>query len=153
MTTPSDYSVWLVAQRLKELILAAGGSVSAIEMRFGHQSGTLSNGEPFFTASNLGIHISRGSDSPERREEIVAALLATIPGAQLKRKDGQMTVWGAWSTGVTYYLWGGEGVCERVQTGTRKVLRPDPEAPLIEVEEPVFETRCVDPLAEMEKAS
>jgi len=35
-----------------------------------------------------------------------------------------------------------ERFCERVQTGTRTVEKPDPEAPTITVEEPVFEWVC-----------
>ncbi|RJQ68111.1 hypothetical protein D5S17_32940 [Pseudonocardiaceae bacterium YIM PH 21723] len=39
-----------------------------------------------------------------------------------------------------------ESVCERVQTGTRTVLVADPTAPKVEVQEPVYEWKCV-PLA------
>lgn len=43
------------------------------------------------------------------------------------------------------------GVCERVQVGTRTVSKPDPAAPLIDVEEPVYEVRCPDSvLADLE---
>ena len=34
------------------------------------------------------------------------------------------------------------GVCERVQVGTTTVTKPDPNAALVEVEVPVYETRC-----------
>jgi hypothetical protein len=41
-----------------------------------------------------------------------------------------------------------EQVCERIQTGTRVVTRPDPKVvadiPMVEVEEPVYEWVCPD---------
>lgn len=41
-----------------------------------------------------------------------------------------------------------EKICERVQTGTRIVTKPDPVAvadvPLVDVEEPVYEWKCPD---------
>lgn len=40
-----------------------------------------------------------------------------------------------------------DDVCERVVTGTRTVTKPDPAAPLVEVEEEVVEWRCSPLLA------
>lgn len=126
--TPSDYSIWLVAQKLKELILEAGGRCERFEVTFGKKSGMFTSEEPAYWASNISIHTDDAASSTEEREGTVARMLETIPGAQLYRSNGNMTVYGMWSTGVTYYLWGGTGSCERVQVGTRKVMKPAPDA-------------------------
>ena len=39
-----------------------------------------------------------------------------------------------------------EAVCERVQVDTKTVMKPDPSAPLVTVEEPVYEWHCPDSL-------
>ena len=39
-----------------------------------------------------------------------------------------------------------EAVCERVQVDTKTVMKPDPSAPLVPVEEPVYEWHCPDSL-------
>lgn len=36
------------------------------------------------------------------------------------------------------------GVCQRIQTGTKLVERPAPDAPTITVEEPVYEWACTE---------
>lgn len=133
----SLYQVYLVADRLSKLITEAGGSHGGIELRT----------ESFPGPAYIHHHISMWLwGDAEDRETLVADLLTRIPGATLTRDDGRMTLRGEWSNGITWYLGGGEGVCERVQVGTRTVLKPDPDAPLVEVVEPVFEVRCVDPL-------
>jgi hypothetical protein len=40
-----------------------------------------------------------------------------------------------------------ENVCRRIQTGTKLVTKPAPDAPTIEVEEPVYEWECSPILA------
>jgi hypothetical protein len=45
-----------------------------------------------------------------------------------------------------------EQICERVQVGTQKVMKPVPNAPQIEVEEPVYEWSCPDSVLAMSKA-
>ena len=42
-----------------------------------------------------------------------------------------------------------EAVCERVQVGTETVEEPDPEAPKVTVERPVYEWRCPPSLLAM----
>jgi len=37
-----------------------------------------------------------------------------------------------------------EEICERVQVGTKKVMKPAPDTPQVEVEEPVYEWSCPD---------
>lgn len=38
------------------------------------------------------------------------------------------------------------GTCNKVQVGTKQVEKPDPEAPTVTVEEPVYEWQCPDVL-------
>lgn len=45
-----------------------------------------------------------------------------------------------------------EKICERIQVGTQKVMKPDPETPQVEVEEPVYEWSCPDSVLAMSKA-
>jgi hypothetical protein len=45
-----------------------------------------------------------------------------------------------------------EKICERVQVGTKRVMKPAPNAPQIEVEEPVYEWSCPDSVLAMSKA-
>ena len=37
-----------------------------------------------------------------------------------------------------------DAVCERVQVGTRTVEKPDPDAPHVTVDEPIYEYHCPD---------
>lgn len=93
-------------------------------------------------------------DSAESREQIVADFLAAYPDAELDRAEKdysgrpQMTVRGTMSPGIPWQIDFREGVCERVQVGTKTVEKPAPGAPTVAVEEPVFEYRCPDPLRE-----
>lgn len=67
----------------------------------------------------------------------------------LVRQSGHLFVHGE-SYGISWVLSLGRGVCERVQVGTVKKMIHDPalvaEIPLVEVEEPVLEWRCPDPI-------
>lgn len=146
MTTPSDYSIWLVAQMLKQKVLEAGGRMRSFELRSDGRPFKGEEDNPFFASAHINAHI--WSNDQETNEDAAAALLASIPGARVVRRDGEITLFGTWRTGVSWHFFAGTGVCERVQVGTRKVMKPNPDAPLVEVEEPVFETRCIDPLAE-----
>ena len=42
-----------------------------------------------------------------------------------------------------------EAICERVQVGTETVEVPDPDAPKVTVEQPVYEWRCPESLNEV----
>ena len=147
----SLYQVYLVADMIQKAITKSGGRHTSIglDMVIGTPEEKL-QGMQFWNA-NVCTHVREDTDTPEGREELVVRLLEAIPRAQLKRKDGEMTIYGKATNGVSFYLWMGEGVCERVQVGTRTVMKPDPtiDVPMVEVEEPIFEVRCIDPINEM----
>ncbi|MBN9607812.1 MAG: hypothetical protein J0I11_00660 [Actinobacteria bacterium] len=89
----------------------------------------------------------------EECERAAVALLSAYPAAVIER-DHQRDSFTMYCAGRP--SWGAyfsNSVCTRVQTGTRTKTVPDPVAmeqvPLIEVEEPVYEWRCADPLADM----
>ena len=79
--------------------------------------------------------------SNEANEEAAVLILDADPTLRLERSSGLIYLHGE-RDGLTYELYFGSGVCERVQVGVRKVMVPDPAAPLVEVEEPIFETVC-----------
>lgn len=94
-------------------------------------------------------------DTPESREAIVADFLAKYPDAGLTRERNyadkpEMTVRGETHLGIKWQIDFREGVCERVQVGTKTVEKYDSDAllaiPKVIVEEPVFEWMCPDPL-------
>lgn len=147
----SLYQVYLVADMIQKAIAKSGGRNTSIALDM--RTGTPEEKLQFmrFWDANVCTHVREDSATPEGREELVAKLLEAIPRAQLKRKDGEMTIYGKAANGVSFYLWMGEGVCERVQVGTRTVMKPDPtiDVPMVEVEEPIFEVRCIDPINEM----
>ena len=147
----SLYQVYLVADMIQKAIATNGAGHGSIDMDI--RSNTPEEklqGMQFWNA-NVCTHVREDTDTPEGREELVVRLLEAIPRARLKRKDGEMTIYGKAANGVSFYLWMGVGVCERVQVGTRTVMKPDPtiDVPMVEVEEPIFEVRCIDPINEM----
>lgn len=87
----------------------------------------------------------------ERCEQLAAEILDAHPGVTLERLGGPFAITCNGDTSWSVYF--SSSVCVRVQTGTRTVTEPDPEAvaalPTITREEPVYEWRCADPLAEM----
>jgi len=94
----------------------------------------------------LQINLGEASDgmnrlSNEANEAAAVLILNADPTLNLRRSAGLIYLDGE-RDGVTFELYFGTGVCEHVQVGTRKVLVPDPSAPLVEVEEPIFETVC-----------
>lgn len=88
----------------------------------------------------------------EECERIAAALLDDHPDARIERLGG-----GTFAVicpgRPSWCVYFSASVCVKVQTGTVTRTIPDPVAleavPLIEVEEPVYEWRCADPLAAM----
>ena len=90
-----------------------------------------------------------GSGSDQLREARANRIIEKIPGTRVYRNDGQIYLYGLVPGyhELRWHISAGQGVCERKQVGTRKVMRPDPSAPLVEVIEPIFETICLDPIA------
>jgi hypothetical protein len=79
--------------------------------------------------------------SDEANETAALLILNADPTLKLRRSSGLIYLDGE-RDGLTFELYFGSGSCKRVQVGTRKVMVPDPSAPLVEIEEPVFETVC-----------
>ena len=101
-----------------------------------------------FWNANVSTHVYEATRTPAGREALAVMLLDALPSPVLRRDNGLMTIVGITSVGVSYHVSLGEGVCERVQVGTERVMVADPAAPLVEVVRPVFEVRCVDPITE-----
>lgn len=80
----------------------------------------------------------------EACERYAAAILKTHPDTQLEHHGKAFSLWCKGSPSWSIYF--SESVCVRVQTGTVTVTKPAPDAPTIEVEEPVYEWRCADPI-------
>lgn len=146
MTKTSLYQKYLVADQIEKHLEVVGcGSIYAMLNPNGVELAVMYDAQ--------GNHLTR-----EQREEKVVLFLAALPGAQLDRSVKSfetmptLTVHGTAAHGITWSIDFGFGVCERVQVGTKKVEKYDPEAlsaiPKIVVEEPVFEYRCPDPITQ-----
>lgn len=92
---------------------------------------------------------------PEDRERIVEAFLAEYPDSTLTREKDysgipEMVVRGESSSGFAWQIDFRDGVCEKVQVGTKMVERYDEDVlaavPKRLVEEPVYEYLCADPI-------
>jgi hypothetical protein len=95
--------------------------------------------------------------SPARREAAVNEFLTRYPDSAVTREPDysgkpQMVVTGETNLGVRWKIDFRDGVCEKVQVGTKKVERADPAAydalPRVIVEEPIYEYRCPDPIVQ-----
>lgn len=134
------YTKYLLADRLVKITDRAGGYAYCIEIK------------P--DAVNLFVEMP-GGYSNQGNEDIAVALLDVCDEVGLPvdliRENGLIFIRGAMPNGLRFEFFTGSGVCEIVQVGTRVEKQPDPEyiaaAPVIDVEVPVFERRCPDPLA------
>lgn len=143
VTTYSLYQAYLAAERLMKAAQKIDARIAGLELRPGEAHYPTSNPTLFW---NYPVHAwlyPEGPDTPERREEVAAAMLAALPEAHLHRENGRIYLHGTLGfAGTPFLLSAGEGVCERVQVGTR-IVPAQPER-----EEPIFEVRCgSDPLA------
>lgn len=116
-------------------------------------------GTPPTTYANVVVKI-KGQDffKPEAEaqrlnEERILELLERISSGVVIRIDGILWLTGTSNSGVCWSIYVGRGVCRKVQTGTRTVTRPDPELvkdiPTVEVQEPIYEYICDDPLLDV----
>lgn len=96
--------------------------------------------------------LSREDAEQAANERNLFATLKELPGRSVViRRDGQASIIGELH-GVRYEISFGRALCQRVQTGTRIVEKPDEEAvrkataelPMRRVEEPIYEWRCND---------
>lgn len=84
-----------------------------------------------------------GDRGRAERDRLAVALLDALHGSFSDREGNELSVYGVMH-GMTYQIRVGEALCERVQTGTKIVLRPAEGTPMVEVEEPVYDYRCSD---------
>lgn len=116
-----------------------GDDLHAVSVNHNHTQ------EPTFRAhADVALSVYAGG---QRCEDLAAEIFRRFPEARLNRHDGPFSIVQGGDPSWSVYF--SDSVCTRVQTGTRTVTKPDPAAPLIEVEEPVYEWRCADPLADM----
>lgn len=117
-----------------------GENLHAVEVRAGHDP------DPSFRAyADVAVLVYADG---ERCETWAAEILDRFPNARLDRTDyGAFSI--VQSGDLSWSVYFSASVCTRVQVGTVTKTIPDPDAPLIEVEEPVYEWRCADPLADM----
>lgn len=136
-TIPSAHMIYLTVDRVRNAVIAAGGRFDSVSLRL--QDETQDGPPRYFWAAHIDAHI--GTSDRENNEAVAAALIHTLPNVRLEREAGKIDLSGVTATGITFHLWCGDSVCERVLTGYRTV----PAQP--ERQEPVYEVRCVDPLA------
>ena len=151
MPTPSLYAHYLVADRLVKILEEEAGEGPRGVVIEPH-NGAIEYGDEYAHVSGaVRLRLRAYSLTPEEREEVVMRIVERTPGATILRREGDVHIYGHWTNGVSYSIFGGPAVCKRVQVGTRVVEKPDPdyepeEVPTIQVEEPVYEYRCPDPI-------
>lgn len=84
-----------------------------------------------------------GEAGRAERDRLVSAVLNELPESFSDRSGSSVSVYGIMH-GISYEVSIGEALCERVQTGVRTLMKPAPDAPMIEVSEPIYEYRCSD---------
>lgn len=141
------YAKYLLADRLQKVAQDAGVRVDIVALHNRTASGIYKD-----------VHLQcslADRYGPQASEDAAVRLLDAAPDSlllSLDRSDGLIYLRGTTDAGLTFQFYTGTGVCEMVQTGTRTVRKPDPKAlasvPLVDVEEPVFERRCPDPVTE-----
>lgn len=89
--------------------------------------------------------ISVYADTREHAAALIKALAKSDHVIEVRKEyaDSTVTFKAGLKTGGVIYIYGSRDlVCTRKQVGTRTVTKPDPNAPQIEVEEPVYEWDC-----------
>lgn len=147
------YRKYLTADWLIKKIIEAGGKpdgVSFPEWAWGQKPFDEMSDEEFTYGFMFDVSTSIRYVGPEECEELANKLIEST-GCFIHRRQGVIRLYG-YSPGFapnTWHIDVGSGVCERVQVGTKLVEKPDPKAviPMVTVEEPVYEVRCIDPIA------
>lgn len=89
--------------------------------------------------------LSRWAYSPDDLAGWITQLKATglVTDVEKRYDDNNLTVTVRFYNGHQVHLYAArETVCERVQVGTRTVSKPDPNAPTVDVEEPIYDWKC-----------
>lgn len=146
------YAKFLLADRIQKAALRAGTTVVSLTFRNGF--GEVRAHSTHDVAVMLDTIYSRHDG--DSREEVVDRFLTELPFLSIQRTNGEIYLYGMDHNGLRVGASCGTGACERVQVGTKTVKQPDPEAlalvPMVDVEVPIFEVRCVDPLNELVKS-
>lgn len=134
------YAKYILADRLNKIAETAGVAVHHVKV---------SNRDRFAGDVHLqvGMPLKFGAES---NEDAAVRLLDAMPELSLRRRDGLIYLDGTTNTGLTFQFYAGQGVCERVQVGTRTIpAEPERVIPAQpEREEPIYEILCADPLRE-----
>lgn len=158
---PSLYRQYLAADWLSKKVEELGYRLGSVTLNDNHWTSSfdpetaaahdLSYGFMFHVAAEVKlVDADWKSPKPDQVELAAEELLFSIPGARVARNNGNIYLYGQAPGYVNQPYWHitlGRGECEVIQVGTRTVMRPDPNAPLVEVVEPILETRCMDPIA------
>ena len=131
--TTNLYAKYLLADRIQKAAEKCGTTIATFNIR--DSTGSYNQDLTVFLDS---FHRGEG----EEREIIADKMLTALPFLTLARSEGSIDLQGTTAQGLTVCIYAGDGVCERVQVGTRTV--PASEAR----EEPIYEVRCIDSLAD-----
>lgn len=151
MSIPNFYQRYLVADQIQKRLATTGAMVGSVYVHEDKVQVNLGYGE-FGDDQALNAW-----SSPQRREDAVSDFLTHYPDATISREKDyagkpQMIVSGTAAHGIEWKIDFRDGVCERVQVGTKKVERVDMDAyaalPKVEVSEPIFEYICADPITQ-----
>ncbi|MCU1408504.1 MAG: hypothetical protein JWM23_584 [Microbacteriaceae bacterium] len=133
------YAKYLLADRLNKIAEAAGVKIYKTAIHNGDKF----NRDIQIQAHAYDRHDGEGENAAERA---AIRLLSVMPELSIERRDGLIDLVGTDRNGLTFSFYTGTGSCEKVQVGTR-IVPAEPAKP--EREEPIFEVRCIDPLAEL----
>lgn len=143
------YQQYLVADMIQKR-LARIGLTSSYAMMMTR------DGKPA-VRTHIGFYDDEGNYLFDQDREAKAnEFLEAFPDATVTRESKyggapEIVLSGVTHLGFAWEISFGTGVCEQKQVGTKKVMRYDPEQikniPLVEVEEPVYEYLCPDPIS------
>ena len=139
--TTNLYAKYLLADRIQKAAEKCGTSVATFNIR--DSRGGYSQDLTVFLDS---FHRGDGKG----REVIADKMLTALPFLTLARSEGSIDLKGTTNQGLTVCIYAGDGICERVQVGTRKIAATEAfTVPASEErEEPIYEVRCIDSLTE-----
>jgi hypothetical protein len=145
--TQTDFNTLAnVAGGLIHRVQLLGYDCTSIELNFEDSPQSIATRE-WFMAHHIYIRMvtKEGEGfwtmTPEKREKFAEEWGAFFQDDRISRIEGNLHIQGV-QDGLTFSIYLGEGLCEKVQVGTRTVMRPAPDAPLVEVEEPIYEYKC-----------
>ena len=143
------YQQYLVADMIQKRLAQIGLASSYTMMMTRDDNPTVS--------TSIGYYDTEGNYLFDKDREAKAnEFLEAFPDATVTRESKyggapEIVLSGVTHLGFVWEISFGTGVCEQKQVGTKKVMRYDPEQikkiPLVEVEEPLYEYLCPDPIS------